>query len=71
MADATSNNDTGAETAFEDVLRELESIVDTLENDPPPLEDALAAYERGVLLARACMSRLETAELRIQELGLE
>jgi exodeoxyribonuclease VII small subunit len=71
MEDATRGDDMAPESTFEDVLRELESIVETLENDPPPLEAALEAYERGVHLARACMSRLQTAELRIQELGLE
>ena len=56
---------------FEQALRRLESLVETLEDDEAPLEEALAAYEEGVTLARFCLARLDTAELRIQELAFE
>jgi len=63
--------DLEASQTFEERLKELESIVDLLENDMPPLEDALSAYERGMAIARHCMDRLEKAELRIKSLKLE
>jgi exodeoxyribonuclease VII small subunit len=56
---------------FEQALHRLEQIVEALENDPPDLETALTQYEEGVRLAQLCMDRLNTAELRIQELSIE
>lgn len=56
---------------FEAQLKELESIVDRLENDMPALDEALEAYEAGVSIAKSCLERLNQAELRIQTLKLE
>lgn len=57
--------------SFEDQLRAIESIVEKLETDMPPLDEALASYEEGVTIAKACLSALEEAELRIKTLKLE
>jgi len=59
------------EPTFEEALRRLEAIVSELEGELPALDEALIAYEEGVNLAKFCMDRLRTAELRIQELSLE
>lgn len=56
---------------FEQAINELETIVARLEDEPPPLDDALQSYERGMLLAKYCRQRLDAATLRIQELALE
>lgn len=56
---------------FEDAMQRLEALVARLETGDDSLEDALAAYEEGVQLARACLKRLQTAEARIQHLQLE
>lgn len=56
---------------FEEALKKLESIVDQLEHEMPPLEEALSAYKDGTDLAKACLARLEKAELRIRELRLD
>ncbi len=56
---------------FEEALQRLESLVDTLENEMLGLDEALQAYEEGVGLAKYCLERLNTAELRVQELALE
>ena len=56
---------------FEDDLTRLESIVEQLETDPPPLDEALDAYEEGVTLAQRCLDRLDTAEQRLHELDLD
>lgn len=77
MADASSNaspTDTSAsdrDASFEHDLARLEELVDQLENDPPPLDDALDAYEEGVTLAQRCLGRLDEAEQRMQELDLD
>jgi len=52
-------------------LQRLEALVETLEDEAAGLDEALQAYEEGVLLARYCLERLDTAELRVQELALE
>ncbi len=54
---------------YEQALNELESIVNDLETDERPLEDALALFERGQALARHCAKMLEDAELKVQELS--
>ena len=56
---------------FEQALQRLEALVETLEDETAGLDEALQAYEEGVLLARFCLERLDTAELRVQELALE
>lgn len=56
---------------FEAQIKALESIVESLEDDMPPLDEALASYEKGVGIAKNCLERLEQAELRIKSLKLE
>jgi exodeoxyribonuclease VII small subunit len=52
--------------SFEDALAELERVVKSLEGGQQKLEDAISAYERGVLLRRHCESKLAEAETRVQ-----
>ena len=56
---------------FEQAVQRLETLVEKLDDDEAGLEQALQAYEEGVLLARYCLERLDAAELRVQELALE
>ncbi len=60
-----------SDLTFEETLARLEQIVETLEDEPPALDEALDAYEEGVTLARACLERLEAAELRVEELSID
>jgi exodeoxyribonuclease VII small subunit len=55
--------------SFEDLQRELEEIVTRLERGDVPVDDAIALFRRGEELYRACVSRLEGAELQIEELA--
>lgn len=57
------------ELTFEVAQRELEQIVDRLERGDASLDDAIALWERGEELLRFCLTRLETAEGRIEELA--
>jgi exodeoxyribonuclease VII small subunit len=52
--------------AFEDALRELSSIVGSLEDGSLPLEESMLQFERGIGLLRNCYSVLEQAEQRIE-----
>lgn len=54
------------EESFEASLKELESIVETLERGDLPLEQALQLFERGVKLSRACQQRLDEAERKVE-----
>jgi exodeoxyribonuclease VII small subunit len=56
---------------FEQALNELESIVLNLESDGHSLEESLAMFERGQILAQYCSQLLEQAELKIQTLSGE
>ena len=56
------------EPSFEQALSRLESIVESMESEELPLETLLARYEEGSTLAKACQTRLASAELKIQQL---
>jgi exodeoxyribonuclease VII small subunit len=60
-----------SDRTFEETLERLEKIVDTLEDAPPSLDEALDAYEEGVALANECLDRLEDAEQRVSELSID
>lgn len=55
--------------SYEQAFAELEQIVNQLEGEQPPLEEALKLYERGQSLSRHCASLLENAELKLQQLA--
>jgi exodeoxyribonuclease VII small subunit len=59
-----------SEPSFEELQRELDELVARLERGDVPLDEALALWERGQELYRACAERLDRAELRIEELRL-
>ena len=56
---------------FEDLQHELDEIVTRLERGDVALDEALALWQRGEELYRACVERLDRAELRIEELRLD
>ena len=58
-----------SEQTFEDAQRELEGIVQRLESGQVPLDDAIALWERGEELYRVCLSKLDAAEGRIEDLA--
>ena len=47
-------------------MRDLEEIVERLEHGDLPLEESLAAFERGVLLTRSCQTALKEAEQKVE-----
>ncbi len=58
-----------SEPTFEDAQRELEQIVERLERGDADLDQAIALWERGEELYKLCVSRLDTAHGKIEELG--
>ncbi len=52
--------------SFEAALAELELIVREMEAGKLPLEQSLAAFERGTLLLKHCQEALAAAEQKLQ-----
>ena len=53
------------ELTFEKALEELEALVGRMEDGKLPLEESLAAYQRGAELLRFCEGKLSDAQARI------
>jgi exodeoxyribonuclease VII small subunit len=51
---------------FERAMAELEQLVQKLEKGDLPLEESLAAFERGVALTRTCQTALREAEQKVE-----
>jgi len=51
---------------FEQSLKELESLVEKMEQGDLSLEDSLSHFERGVQLSRACQTALREAEQKVE-----
>jgi exodeoxyribonuclease VII small subunit len=60
----TANDD----MKFEDAMAELEEVVRKLEGGDVPLEESLAAFEKGVSLVRTLHTRLDNVQEKIEEL---
>jgi exodeoxyribonuclease VII small subunit len=54
------------EKAFEQALKELEEIVNRLEQGEIPLEEAIQLFEQGVTLSRLCHAKLNEAQKRVE-----
>jgi exodeoxyribonuclease VII small subunit len=51
---------------FETAMHDLEELVERLEQGDLPLEESLAAFERGVMLTRTCQTALQEAEQKVE-----
>lgn len=51
---------------FETAMHDLEQLVERLEQGDLPLEESLAAFERGVMLTRTCQTALKEAEQKVE-----
>ncbi len=56
---------------FEKALKELETLVQNMEQGDMDLEASLQAFERGVALTRDCQKALSEAEARVRMLTLK
>ena len=57
---------TPEKTDFEASLKELETLVETMEKGDLSLEESLGHFERGVQLSRACQQALKDAEQKVE-----
>jgi exodeoxyribonuclease VII small subunit len=54
--------------SFEEALKELETIVRTLESGDTALEDAITHYTRGARLKQHCEQKLQDATLKVEQI---
>jgi exodeoxyribonuclease VII small subunit len=54
--------------SYEDLVHRLEASVERLEGGELSLDEALAAYEDGIVLATQCQQLLDAAQERIDAL---
>ena len=53
---------------FEQAFQQLEEVVQRLESGELSLEQSLALFEKGMLLAKLCESKLDEAEQKVSQL---
>jgi exodeoxyribonuclease VII small subunit len=63
-----ARNGGATELPFEEALKKLETIVESMEAEDLPLETLLARFEEGTKLAKICQTKLSEAEVKIQQL---
>jgi exodeoxyribonuclease VII small subunit len=60
--------ESGETPSFEDAVKRLSEIVQTLERGDLPLEESLRLFEEGVRLSRTSQDKLDAAQKRVEEL---
>ena len=60
-----SNNDLEKLT-FEEAMKELEELVDSLYKGDVSLDEAIAAYDRGSQLKDYCQKKLHDAKMKVE-----
>ena len=51
---------------FEDAMKELEKLVDSLDKGDISLDEAIAAYDRGSKLKDYCQKKLHEAKMKVE-----
>jgi exodeoxyribonuclease VII small subunit len=57
------------ELTYEEALAELERIVEALEGEQGPLDEAIRLFERGQALVAHCGGLLEAAQLKVKQVA--
>jgi len=68
QASTSAQAEADAALTFEALIGEIERLTALLERGDAPLEEALAAFERGMQLSRRAGAMLEQAEARLVRL---
>ena len=66
MSKLAKNGGNNSEVPFEEALKKLETIVESMESGEVPLAELLAKFEEGTKLLKVCETRLKDAELKIE-----
>ncbi len=54
--------------SYEQAMAEMEGIIQKMEGEQLTVEEALALFERGQVLAKRCADLLTQAELKVRQL---
>ena len=60
------NNEVLEDMSFEDAMRELEKLVDSLDKGDVSLDEAIVAYDRGSQLKDHCQKKLNEAKMKVE-----
>lgn len=66
MTESAETSTSEEEPTFEDAMKRLESLVNSMESGEAPLSELVERYEEGTALAKLCRKRLEEAELKVK-----
>lgn len=56
------------ELSFEEAMKNLEEIVEKLEEGDVPLEEAISIYKQGMDLSRLCHTKLKSVEDQLTQI---
>lgn len=56
---------------FEEAIKRLETLTQSMQNSEMPLEEALAAYQEGNELVKYCQTKLAEVEQKLQVLDAD
>lgn len=56
---------------FEEAMKELEGLIESMEQGDLSLDESLKSFERGVALTRICQASLQEAEQKVRILNGE
>lgn len=56
------------ELSFEEAMKNLEEIVEKLEEGDVPLEEAISIYKQGMDLSRLCHTKLKSVEEQLTQI---
>ena len=59
-------NDLLEKMSFEEAMKELERLVDSLDKGDVSLDEAIAAYDRGSQLKDHCQKKLNEAKMKVE-----
>ena len=68
--ETSTNSKDITKMSYEDALKELETIVNKLENGDVPLEESISIYERGDKLRAHCNKLLSSAESKVEKIRI-
>ena len=62
------NENKKKDISFEEAMKDLEKIVEELNNGDLDLEKAINAYEKGIVLKNICEEKLKNAKERVEKI---
>ena len=59
------------QVSIDETLQQIEEVLDRMEQDGVPLEEAFRCYEQGMKLIKSCNEKLDTVEKKMQIINEE